>query len=119
MKVGNMIKNSSSDSFATDVLSETAGRVTVFFYSDLITLCETQEEYISEVDSEHSDSMTFVRINFDENKELAAEYGILYGNIYMYFINGRYVSKFEKVSSAESLVKRISLDHDYSHLESL
>jgi thioredoxin-like negative regulator of GroEL len=114
-----MIKTIGSSDFAAEVLAENAGRVTVFFYSDLIEACAAQEQIIEEVNSEHDSMMTFVRIKYEDNVELANSYGIMYGNVYIYFTNGKEVSKFEKVSSKESLIKRISLDHDYSHMDSL
>ena len=114
-----MIKTIGSSDFAAEVLAENTGRVTVFFYSDLIEACAAQEQIIEEVNLEHDSMMTFVKIKYEDNVELANSFGIMYGNVYMYYINGREVSKFEKVSSKESLIKRISLDHDYSHMESL
>jgi thioredoxin-like negative regulator of GroEL len=109
-----MIKESSHSSFNNDALQSDSGRVTVFFYSDLVETCVKQENIIEEVNSNYDDMMTFVKINYDENIELANSYNIFYANVYMYYINGREVSKFEKVDDSNALIKKISLDHDYT-----
>lgn len=106
-----MIKTSTDESFALDVLKEDE-RVLVLLYSD-DEISAAQLEIMGEVADAHSE-VTFVKMKFEDCQGTAADYSILYAPVYMYFHYGVETSKFEKVSSKEQLIKRIGLDHDYT-----
>ena len=50
--------------------------VFLFFYTDWCPFCDEQRPIIDELEQEYGEKVTFVRVNCDENQQMAEEYGI-------------------------------------------
>jgi thioredoxin 1 len=68
-------KNVTTSSFQTDVLSSDKP-VVVDFWAEWCGPCRMVSPILDEIASEHSDKITVVKVNVDEEPELAQQYGI-------------------------------------------
>jgi thioredoxin 1 len=68
-------KNVTTSSFQADVLSSDKP-VVVDFWAEWCGPCRMVSPILDEIASEHSDKITVVKVNVDEEPELAQQYGI-------------------------------------------
>jgi thioredoxin 1 len=69
------------------------GKVVVDFYADWCGPCKMLSPILEEVSEDHQD-IKFVKINVDENEELAAEFGIMSIPAVFMLKDGNIVNKF-------------------------
>ena len=69
------------------------GKVVVDFYADWCGPCKMLSPILEEVSEDHQD-IKFVKINVDENEELAAEFGIMSIPAVFMLKDGSIVNKF-------------------------
>ena len=64
------------------------GKVLVDFYAPWCAPCKRMEPMLTEIQEEHNDQLKIIRINIDENKRLAKEFGVLEIPIFKYYTMG-------------------------------
>lgn len=69
------------------------GKIVVDFYADWCGPCKMLSPILEEVSEDHQD-IKFVKINVDENEELAAEFGIMSIPAVFMLKDGNIVNKF-------------------------
>ena len=69
------------------------GKIVVDFYADWYGPCKMLSPILEEVSEDHQD-IKFVKINVDENEELAAEFGIMSIPAVFMLKDGNIVNKF-------------------------
>ena len=70
-----MSKHVTTDSFQSDVLSS-AKPVLVDFWAEWCGPCRMISPILDEISNEHGDKLTIVKVNVDEEPQLAQQYGI-------------------------------------------
>lgn len=100
-----MVKQINSDSFKTEVLDH-KGVVFVDLYADWCGPCKMTAPIIEEL-SEEIESVKFVKINVDENQQLAAQYNIFSIPTFMVFKNGKVVNQFVGGRDKSSFIAEI------------
>lgn len=70
-----MSKHVTTDSFQSDVLSS-AKPVLVDFWAEWCGPCRLVSPILDEISNEHGDKLTIVKVNVDEEPQLAQQYGI-------------------------------------------
>jgi len=70
-----MSKHVTTDSFQSDVLSS-AKPVLVDFWAEWCGPCRMVSPILDEISNEHGDKLTIVKVNVDEEPQLAQQYGI-------------------------------------------
>ena len=70
-----MSKHVTTDSFQSDVLSS-AKPVLVDFWAEWCGPCRMVSPILDEISNEYGDKLTIVKVNVDEEPQLAQQYGI-------------------------------------------
>lgn len=84
------IKQVSVDSFDTDVLNADAP-VLVDYWAEWCGPCKMIAPILDEVSKDYADKLRVVKVNVDDNQEIAAKYGIRGIPTLMLFRNGAVV----------------------------
>ena len=95
----------SSQNFQKEVL-EHEGKVFVDFYADWCGPCRISAPIIEELSEEVKD-VKFVKVNVDQNQDLAQQYGIFSIPTFMIFKNGKKVHEFVGARDKEGFKKEI------------
>ena len=95
----NEIKN--SQQFEQEVLNS-ANPVFVDFWAEWCGPCRTISPVVEELSSEYDDKVNFVKINVDENNELAQKYNVFSIPTLAIFKNGKVVSQKVGAATKES-----------------
>ena len=96
------------DKFQKDVL-EAQNVVFVDFYADWCGPCKLTGPIIDELSDmeEYKNKVTFVKINVDENQELAARYSVFSIPTFILFKGGKPVHQFIGALSRTGFIKEI------------
>jgi len=97
--------SSSQDTFQKDVLDE-KGVVFVDFYADWCGPCKMTAPIIDEL-SENMKEIKFVKINVDENQQLAGQHSVFSIPTFMIFKGGEMKNQFVGAHSKESFEDEI------------
>ena len=101
-----MVLTINKDSFQKEVL-ENQSLVLVDFYADWCGPCRMTGPIIDELSKEISD-VRFVKINVDENPDLASQYQVFSIPTFIVFKNGQVVHQFVGVLSKEGFINEIN-----------
>lgn len=82
------------------------GKVVVDFFADWCGPCKMLGPVMEEVSKKHSD-ITFVKVNVDENEELAAQYGVMSIPSVFMLKDGQVANKFLGYMGAEAVEEQI------------
>lgn len=95
----------SKDNFQKEVI-EHKGRVFVDFYAEWCGPCKMTAPIIDELASEMN-NVKFVKIDVDQNPELASEYSVFSIPTFMVFKNGKVASQFVGAQGKENFIDEI------------
>ncbi len=99
------VTKSNQESFKKDVL-ESKSTVFVDFYADWCGPCKMTSPIIDELSNEMKD-VAFVKINVDDNQDLAAEYSVFSIPTFLIFKNGKAVHQFVGAMGKEKFIEEI------------
>lgn len=94
------------DNFKTEVLDH-KGKVFVDFYAEWCGPCKVTGPIITELSEEMKD-MRFVKVNVDENPELAQNYSVFSIPTFVIFKDGTPVNQFVGAMGKEGFVAEIN-----------
>lgn len=100
-----MVIHIGKDNFQKEVV-EAKEIVIVDFYADWCGPCRMMAPIIEELSKEKKE-VKFVKINVDENPELASQYQVFSIPTFVVFKNGQVVHQFVGVKSKEDFLKEI------------
>lgn len=95
----------SQDKFKEEVLNH-KGLVFVDFYADWCGPCKVTSPLIDEISEEKKD-MKFVKIDVDQNADLASQYSIFSIPTFIIFKEGKVVNQFVGAMGKESFLEEI------------
>ena len=95
------------DSFEQDVLEVKDIPVIVDFWAPWCGPCRTQAPILDELDEEAEDKVKIVKVNVDDNAELAMQYGIMSIPALKVFKDGELVEELMGVHQKEQLMEVI------------
>lgn len=99
------VTHSTEASFQTDVLGQ-KGPILVDFYADWCGPCKITSPIIEELSTEMP-QVKFVKVDVDQNQNLAAKYSIFSIPSFLIFKDGKLVSQFVGAQSKESFEEEI------------
>lgn len=99
------VSTATKDNFKQEVL-EYKGSVFVDFYADWCGPCKVTSPIVEELSNEIKD-MKFVKINVDENPELASTYSVFSIPNFMIFKDGAAVNQFVGAMGKEGFLAEI------------
>lgn len=100
------VKNVDTNNFATDVL-EASQPVLVDFWAPWCGPCKMLGPIVETLAEENASKLTVVKINVDENKSLAAQFGIRGIPTLVFFNNGQEVKRLVGAQGKPQLQKVI------------
>lgn len=100
--------NTNLNSFKEDVLSVSDLPVIVDFWAPWCGPCQMQGPILETLENEASDKVKIVKVNVDENTDLASQYGIMSIPALKVFKNGTVVKEMVGVHTKEQLLNLIS-----------
>ncbi len=100
------VKNVDTNNFATDVM-EASQPVLVDFWAPWCGPCKMLGPIVETLAEENADKLTVVKINVDENKSLAAQFGIRGIPTLVFFNNGQEVKRLVGAQGKPQLQKVI------------
>ena len=102
-----MVKTITKDNFAAEVL-QSGKACMVDFWAPWCGPCKMIGPVIDALAEEFSDKINIGKINVDENKELAIEYGIRGIPTLLFFKDGKEIKRVVGAQNKESLVQAIN-----------
>jgi thioredoxin 1 len=100
--------NSNQDTFQTDVLDVPDTPVLVDFWAPWCGPCQMMGPVIDDLDSKLGGKAKFVKVNVDDNGELAGQYGIMSIPALKVFKNGQLVDEMVGVHDKNQLMEVIN-----------
>lgn len=97
------VLNVTEQNFEEEVL-KTEKKVIVDFYADWCGPCKMMSPVIDEISEELGDSVKVVKINLDDNINLADKYQVMSIPTIMVFDNGKVLETFVGVTDKEKIV---------------
>ncbi len=104
-ELGGFVQKIASSNFDSEVLKSDK-KVLIDFYATWCGPCQVLSPIIEEVASETSD-IKFVKIDIDENEELAEEYGVVYIPTLVVIENGKETKRSVGAISKDELLELI------------
>ncbi len=102
------VKNVTTSTFQAEVLERTGKPVVVDFWAVWCMPCKKLSPLLEEVAGEFGDRVEIVKINVDEERELAAQYRIMSIPTVMIFKDGQKVDEFIGLRPKPAIVAQIS-----------
>ncbi len=103
------VSHISKDNFKQEVLDQ-KGLVLVDFYAEWCGPCKMTEPIIEELSTEMKD-IKFVKVNVDENQELASQYSVFSIPTFLIFKDGAVASQFVGAMGKEGFLDEIHKAH--------
>ena len=100
------MKESNAQSFTEDIKS---GLTVVDFWAPWCGPCRSQAPILEQFAQKHADKVNVLKVNTDENGDLAASYGIMSIPTIMVFKDGELKTRTVGVQSLENLEKLAGL----------
>lgn len=103
-----MIKNLNTESF-NQILSQSKKIIVVDFYADWCGPCQMMKPIFEELANEtkYQDRVEFIKVNVDENPELASQYNIFSIPTFIFFKNGQPIKNITGAVSKENFISEI------------
>ncbi len=101
-----MVTEISQNQFKTEVVDH-QGVVMVDFYADWCGPCQVAAPIIEAVSNEIT-SVKFIKVNVDNNSELASQYSVFSIPTLLIFKNGQVVNQLVGVQTREALIRELN-----------
>ena len=101
-----MIKHVNSEEFNLEVIKKKDKLVIVDFFATWCTPCQNLSPVLEKI-AEERDDFDIVKVDIDENDELAVEYAIEFVPTLLAFRNGEMVAEIEAVPDEKLLLEQI------------
>lgn len=98
------LKHATDASFKQDVL-ENEKPVLVDFWAEWCAPCRMIEPILDQIAAEHADSIEIVKVNVDQNPEIAATYGVLNIPMLNVYVNGKVAKTIVGAKPKRALLK--------------
>lgn len=102
-----MVKKINEKEFQNEVLNEKNKLVFVDFYADWCGPCRLTSPLVEELANELP-NVKFIKINVDENSELASRYSIFSIPTFLFFKNGEVVHQLVGANSKQRFIEEIN-----------
>lgn len=102
-----MVKHINAEEFKKEVLEEKDKLILVDFYADWCGPCRMTAPIIDEL-AEEIKEVKFVKINVDENPQLASQYSVFSIPTFLLFKNGQVVDQMVGASGKERFVEMLN-----------
>lgn len=102
-----MAKKIKGEDFQNEVLNEKEKLVLVDFYADWCGPCRLMAPIVEEL-SQEMENVKFIKVNVDENSQLASQYSVLSIPTFLLFKEGKVVGQMVGALSKEKLKQEIS-----------
>jgi len=96
----------STQQFEQEVLNST-NPVFVDFWAEWCGPCKAVSPIVEELSGEYKDKLDFVKVNVDQNNELAQKYSIYSIPTLAIFANGKVIAQSAGAASKESIISYI------------
>jgi len=100
-----MVSKVTQDNFKSEVL-DYKGTVFVDFYADWCGPCKVTSPLIDEISEEKKD-MKFVKVDVDQNSNLASQYSVFSIPTFIIFKDGKVVNQFVGAMGKEAFLEEI------------
>lgn len=107
------VRELSTEEFKREV-EDSQDRVVVEFYADWCGPCRQVAPELEELASKWGSSVRFVKINIDDNRELAESYAVLSIPSIMLFEGGRVTAMTKGVLPARVIERELQLDASHA-----
>ena len=104
--MGAATKNSTDATFASDVL-ESDTPVLVDFWAEWCQPCKMVAPVLDEIAAENAGNLTVVKVNIDENPQVARDYRVMSIPMLTIFKGGQIVKSFNGAKSKGFLLKEL------------
>lgn len=101
------VLNVTENNFEQEVLKSNK-KVIVDFYADWCGPCKMMSPIIDEIAEEQGDNVKVVKVNLDENINLAEKYEVMSIPTIMVFNNGQIIKTFIGVTAKEQIIESLN-----------